>query len=168
MPLPRSHLESLERHLQVHEEQIAILRLHQNALEHKPTKGARDPNPKVRTPEWMAAQRGLLQREIRIHEELIALGRDPRILEALGKVAESRDYAREAARDPKGAARKLGIELPTTMTLRLDLEQDRVRLQIINHEDLFPFLVTWTSDSGFSPPREAAAPRTKTGKVSSV
>jgi hypothetical protein len=52
MPLPRSHLESLQRQLHVHEEGLAVLRSHQKALEHQATKQARDPNPKVRSPEW--------------------------------------------------------------------------------------------------------------------
>jgi hypothetical protein len=163
MPLPRSHLESLQRLLQVHEERLTVLQLHQNGLEH-----ARDPNPKVRTPEWITGQRELLQREARIHEQLIKLGRDPEVLNALGDLAENRDYARQAARDPKGAARMRGIELPANMTLRLDLEQDRVQLQIIYYEDLFPFVATWNSDSGFSPPRESGSSREGISDVSSV
>lgn len=150
MPLPRSHLESLQRQLQIHEERLAILRSQQNALEGP----AHDPNPKVRSPEWITHQREVLEREIRIHEQLIELGRNPKVLDALGDLAENREYADEAARDPKGAARKRGIELPANMALRLDLEQGRVLLQIIYYEDLFPFAATWNSDSGFSPPAE--------------
>lgn len=117
----------------------------------KASKAARDPNPKG--PEWVISQRKVLEREIRIHEQLIELGRDPKVLDTLGDLAENRDYAGEAARDPKDAARKRGIELPANMTLRLDLELDRVQLQIISYEDLFPFVVTWNSDSGFSLPK---------------
>lgn len=168
MPLPGFHLESLQRQLQVHEERLAILRSHQDALEREATEPATDTNPKVRTPEWVTRQRELLEREIRIHEQLIKLGRDPKVLDALGDLAENRDYAREAARDPKGAARKRGIELPTNMTLRLDLEQDGVQLQIIYYEDLFPFVVTWNNDSGFSPPVEPGFSRKATSDVSSV
>jgi hypothetical protein len=168
MPLPRSHLESLQRNLDVHEERLAVLRLHQNALEHQAIKQARDPNPKVRTPEWIASQRELLEREIRIHEQMIELGRNPKVLDALGDLAENRDYAGEAARDPKDAARKRGIELPANMTLRLDLEPDRVQLQIIYYEDLSPFAVTWNSDSGFSPPAEPRVLRKGTSDASSV
>ena len=191
MPLPRSHFESLERQLRVHEERLALLRpqlnnLLQGELRHekvpagavgkehgldvhqKASKAARDSNLKVRSPEWIARQRELLEREIRIHEELIELGRDPKVLEALGDLAENRDYAREAARDPKGAARKRGIDLPAKMTLRLDLELDRVQLQISYWEDLFPFRVTWNSDSGFSPLREPGSSRKGISDVSSV
>jgi hypothetical protein len=168
MSLPRSHLESLQRNLDVHEERLAVLRSHQNALEHQATKQARDPNPKVRSPEWITNQREALDREIRIHEQLIKLGRNPKVLDALGDLAENRDYASEAARDPEGAARKRGIELPAKMTLRLDLEPDRVQLQIIYYEDIFPFTVTWNSDSGFSPPVEPSTLRKRISDVSSV
>jgi hypothetical protein len=159
MPLPRFHLESLQRQLQSHEERLAVLRLHQKALEQTASRRTRDPNPKDRTPEWLKRQREKLQDEIRIHEQLMELGRDPRILDALGELAENRDYAREVARDPKGAARKRGIELPATLKLHLDLRPERVELQIIQYEELFPFMVTWSSDSGFSAPREPGSPR---------
>jgi len=168
MPLPRSHLESLQRQLHVHEERLAVLRSHQNALEHQATKQARDPNPKVRSPEWITNQREVLEYEIRIHEQLIEFGRNPKVLDALGDLAENRNYAGEAARDPKGAARKRGIELPANMTLRLDLEPDRVLLQIIYYEDIFPFAVTWNSDSGFSPPAEPGVLQNGTSDVSSA
>ena len=154
MPLPRSHLESLQRQLHAHEERLSVLRLHQNALERQAANQAHDPNPKVRSPEWIAQQRERLEHEIRIHERLIELGRNPKVLDALLDIAENREYAGEAARDPKGAARKRGIELPANMTLRLDLEPERVRLQIIYYEDIFLFAVTWNSDSGFPLPAE--------------
>lgn len=177
MPLPEPHHKSLNRQLRVHEERLSVLRRQLNELlegeishkevpaeaggkEHdtyvdlKSSKAARDPNPKVRTPEWIFHQREILKREIRIHEQLIELARDPKVLDALGNLAENRDYARDVAGDPNGAARQRGIELPENMKLRLDLEQDQVQLQIIYYEDLFPFMITWNSDSGFSSPAE--------------
>lgn len=162
MPLPQSHFESLQRQLRVHEERLALLRSQLNNLE-----VPRDPNPKLRSPEWVTGERKVLEREIRIHEQLIELGRDPKVLDTLGELADNRDYAREAARDPEGVARMRGIELPANMTLRLDLELDRVQLQISYWEDLFPFRVTWNSDSGFSPPREAGFSQKGTSGVSS-
>jgi hypothetical protein len=189
MPLPRSHSKSLQRQLRVHEERLALLRSQLNDVlegemrheevpagagdkergsdvRQKTSKATRDPNPKVRSPEWVAGQRELLEREIRIHEQLIELGRNPKVLDALGDLAENRDYAGEAARDPKGAARKRGIELPANMMLHLDLELDRVQLEISYWEDLFPFRVTWNSDSGFSPLREPGSSRNESSGIS--
>ena len=102
MQLPQSHSESLERQLRVHEERLSVLRWeldnvvpgetsHEQGssgtvakqrgsnLRHKPRKNGPDPNPKVRTAEWVTGQREVLEREIRIHEQLIDLGRDPRV-----------------------------------------------------------------------------------------
>ncbi len=163
MPLPRSHLESLQRHLHLHEERLAILHRQLDNLE-----APRDPNPKVRSPEWVMGQREVLEREIRIHKQLIDLGRDPKVLDALGDLAENRDYAREAARDPQDAARKYGIDLPANMTLRLELEPNRVHLRIIFYEDLFPFMVIWSSDSGFSPLAAPSLSRKGTSGASAV
>ncbi len=98
MPLPRSHLESLQRQLHVHEERLAVLRSHQKALEHQATKQARDPNPKVRSPEWITNQREVLEYEIRIHEQLImktsSHSRSPGIATAASRPRQSPAFCR--------------------------------------------------------------------------
>lgn len=189
MTLPKSHFESLEHQLSVHEERLDLLRWYSDnilegkmhhkevpaktvskkrgsALIQKLSEAAADPNPKVRTPEWIAYQRELLKREIRIHEQLLKLGQDPKVLDALGDLAENRDYASKVAGDPKGAALKRGIRLPANMTLHIDLEPDRVRLQISYYDDLVPFMITWNSDSGFLPLRESGVSQKATSNVS--
>lgn len=189
MPLPQSHLKSLERQLRIHKERLALLRrMLENILagekhheeephveggkkrgsddREKVSKAARDPNPKMRSPEWIKGQREAIEREIHIHEQLIEIGHNPKVLDALGDLIENREYASEVAGDPKAAARKRGIELPASMILRLYQEADRVQLQINYYEDLFPFMVTWDSDSGFSPPRETAPSKKGTSDVS--
>lgn len=191
MSLPQFHFESLQRQLRVHEERLTLLREQLDGLlegepcyqeapagagrkergsdvRKKASKAVHDPNPKIRTPKWITGQRELLEREIRIHEQLIELGRNPKVLDALGDLAENRDYARAAARDPKGVARIRGIELPANMTLRLNLEQDHVQLQIIYYENLFPFMVTWNSNTGFSPPTQPGLTRNRTSDISAV
>jgi hypothetical protein len=158
----------LERLLRIHEDQLVLLREQlENAVEGE-TRQEFDPNPKVRSREWAVSQREGLEREIEIHKQLIKLGRDPKVLEALGELAENRDYAGEAAHDPHGTARKRGIELPANMILSLFLEPDRVQLQINYYEDLYPFMVTWNSDSGFSPPRGHDPSAKEDSTVSSV
>jgi hypothetical protein len=177
MALSRLHLESLERQLRIHEQRIDVLCGHQNALDseighenitaaasglernsslgrkaNQTGETARDSSRKVRSPDWIARQRNILDREIRIHQRLVQLGRDPKVLDALADLAENRDYAREVSLDPKAAARQRGIEIPPNMTLHLDLKADRVYLQIAYYEDVFPFVVSWDSDTGFSSP----------------
>lgn len=173
MSLPQPHLESLQRQLDVHEERLTLLRGELDRVSSDDARQsavpagarahasdvAREKLPRVRKREWIANRRGRLEREIRIHEQLIALGRDRKVLDALRELAGNREYAREVARDPAAAARERGIELPAGMVLRVDLEPERVRLEVNYYEDLFPFMVTWNSDTGFSPPGGAGASR---------
>jgi hypothetical protein len=74
----------------------------------------------------------------------------------LEDLTENRDFARLAAQDPRGVAQKLGIDLPAGLTLRLS-DEGTVRMQISSYDGLYPFMVTWDSESGFSPVRESAA-----------
>lgn len=160
MSLPRSHVESLERHVRIHEERLTLLR---EQLKNSPRgsdpnpKG--DPNPKPPLPIGNLGHRELFDREIHFHEDLIKLARDPKVLKALNELTENRDFAREAARNPRDAAQKRGINLPASLTLRLDHEGDHVRLQISSYHGLYPFMVTWDSDSGFSPLPEPDLPQ---------
>jgi hypothetical protein len=177
VPLPQSHLKSLQRQLRLHEERLALLRSQQvsesergrqpgaagaagresdpgvgHATGRAP-KPIRDPNPKIYSAEVIAWRKEVLQREIRLHERLIELARDPNIMDALGDLAADPDLAHEAARDPIGAARQRGIELPADMTLDLAVGPGGVDLRITYYNDLYPLVVTWNSVAGFSPPR---------------
>jgi hypothetical protein len=160
MSLPTSHMESLERHLSVHEERLTQLReqLRKSPAGRDPNpKG--DPNPKPPLPNTSGNYRDVLDREIRFHEKLIALARDARVSQALRDLIDDPEFAREAARDPRAAAQKRGIDLPPGLTLRLDHGADRVSLQVSSYEGLYPFMLTWDSDRGFSPVPEADVPR---------
>jgi hypothetical protein len=163
MPLPKSHLESLERHMRIHEEELADLRTSLRAVtreigrrqethpERVPDK-ERDPANKAGGVSVLESQRDVIEREIAIHDALIALGRDRRILDALGEIAGAPDLAREAARDPSAFARERGIELPANMELKLDVDRERLTLRVTYYNELAPFVLTWDRD-GFSPPR---------------
>jgi len=160
----------------VHEERLAQLReeLKNSTKEPDPNpKG--DPNPKPPLPSKLGERRDLLQREIRFHEELIALARDPRALAALEDLTANPDFARWVARDPRAAALKLGIGLPGGLTVRLldpagqgspccndsgrRADPRRVRLQLSSYQGLYPFMVVWDSETGFSPLREPVPAR---------
>ena len=158
MSLSRSHIESLERHVVVHEERLTLLReqLKNSSLESDPNQKG-DPNPKPPLPTRIGINRDVLDREIRFHEHLIELARDPKVLSALKDLTENRDFVRWAAQDPRGVAEKLGINVPAGLTLRVSGENDRVRLRIVSHDSLYPFMVTWDSESGFSPVLEQAS-----------
>ena len=181
MPLPESHQESLERQLTVHEERIAFLRFQQEAVESQMHDGetlvasSRDESEavgelaekadparvasdyrkgftKVRSIASLRTQQELLDREQRVHEMLLAMGHDQKVLDTLGELAENLDFAREASRDPKGSATNRGIEIPDNMMLNLEVDGDRVSLRITYYDDLYPFVVTWDNEAGFSNP----------------
>ena len=156
MSLPKFHVESLESHVLVHEERLRLLReqLKNSAFESDPNpKG--DPNPKPPLPARIDHHRRLLEREIVFHNELVELARDPTVLSVLNDLTEDPYFRGWAALDPGGAARKLGIKVPAGVKLRIESNvQGNVRMQVLSHEGLYPFLVTWDSERGFSPVRE--------------
>lgn len=155
MPLPQSHVASLEPHLRIHNEQILALRASHEALsrdiERRERGESSDPNPKPGSIPGLVSQRELIEQNIRQHEALLALGENRLVLDALGELFDSPHLAREASRDPKAFAKGRGIDLPTTVELELTVYEDRVRLRVTNYDDLVPFVLTWT-DEGFSPP----------------
>ena len=157
MSLSQLHIDSLERHVLVHEERLTLLRAQRRKLPGVVDPNPKgDPNPKPPLPIEPGIHREVLDREIRFHEELIALARDPRVLAALKDLTENRDFARWAVGDPHGVAQKLGIDLPAGLTLRLS-DKGSVRLRISSYDGLYPFTVTWDSENGFSPVREPDA-----------
>ena len=154
MSLPKSQVESLESHVRVHEERLAALR---EQLKNTPVRSdpnpKGDPNPKPPLRKKISL-RDVLKREIRFHEQLIELARDPKVRKVLSELMKDPEFASEAARDPRAAAHSRGIELPAGVALRLESDAGRVRLRVSSYESLYPFMVTWDSESGFSPVQE--------------
>ena len=88
---------------------------------------AMDTTPSAETLEY---ERDTLDREIRAHEILIALGRDRQALELLDKVAGDPSLAREAAADPRAFAQARGVQLPRNMAVRVNIVADRVSVEL--------------------------------------
>ena len=86
-----------------------------------------DTTPSAETLEY---ERDTLDREIRAHEILIALGRDRQALELLDKVAGDASLAREAAADPRAFAEARGVLLPRNMAVRVNIVADRVSVEL--------------------------------------
>ncbi len=75
-------------------------------------------------------ERDTLDREIRVHEILIALGRDRKALDLLETVAGDPSVAREAAADPRAFAEARGVQLPRNMAVRVNIVADRVSVEL--------------------------------------
>ncbi len=164
MPLPPSHLDTLEQHARVHRQQIAELHRLLETLKRQITLRQAgqgdDPNPKPEGIPGLVAEAELVERQIRRHEELLALGQNERLLNALSELLDDPEFARAAARDPRGYARDHGIEMPPNMDLTLSFRDGKIEMLIAYYDKLAPFMITWNND-GFSPPRgrQETAPR---------
>jgi hypothetical protein len=156
MPLPPSHLDTLEQHARAHRQEIAELHQLLETLKRQITLRqagqGEDPNPKPEGIPGLVAEAGLVERQIRRHEELLALGQDEHLLNALGELLDNPELAQAAARDPRGYARDHDIELPPNMDLALSFRDGQIEMLIAYYDDLAPFMITWNND-GFSPPR---------------
>lgn len=129
MPLPKSQLRRLERDLRVHEERLEFLR----------------------------DQIARLSDEAAAHEKISGLGRDRRILDALGEIYENPAAARQSV-DAGEFLRSRNVELPAGARAEWNGSADRptlsVRLSIAEWE----FSCVWDAVEGFSVKQHQAPP----------
>ncbi len=129
----RTALESNERQLRGHDLRLIKLRAWRDSVVEllRSCEGSRekalDTTPSTETLEY---ERDTLDREIRAHEILIALGRDRTALELLEQVAGDVSLAREVAADPRAFAEARGVRLPRNMAVRVNVVADRVSVQL--------------------------------------
>jgi hypothetical protein len=131
-----SALESIERQLRVHHLRLVRLREWRDAVvellrrcerDEGSRRKAMDTTPSAETLEY---ERDTLEREMRAHEILIALGRDRQALELLETVVADLSLAREAAADPRAFAEARGVQLPRNMAVRVNIIADRVSVEL--------------------------------------
>jgi len=126
-------LASIERQLRIHDLRLNRIRAWRDAVVEalRRCEGSRDKamdtTPSAETLEY---ERDTLDREIRAHEILIALGRDRHALELLDRVAGDPAVAREAAADPRAFAESHGVQLPRNMAIRVNIIADRVSVEL--------------------------------------
>jgi hypothetical protein len=129
-------LGSIERQLRVHDLRASRLRawltaveeaLCRRAADDEPRGKSMDGRPDIRTLEY---ERDTLDREIRAHDMLTALGRDRNALELLDQVASDPSLAREAAPDPRAFASARGVHLPRNMNVHVKVAGGRVSVQV--------------------------------------
>lgn len=123
MAFPRSHRQFLERQLEVHEQRIATIR----------------------------AQQADMDAEVRIHELVISLGRDERVLRALDGLTELPDTS--SAQDLESYARSVVDEIQHLQDFELTLETDtssaEVTVRAAYRDARYPFMITWNRRGGF-------------------
>jgi hypothetical protein len=129
-------LESIDRQLRLHHLRVSKLRAWRDAVveslrrcegDESSRRKAMDTTPSAETLEY---ERDTLDREIRAHEILMALGRDRQALELLEQVAGDPSLAREAAADPRAFAQARGVQLAHNMAVRVNIVADRVSIEL--------------------------------------
>jgi hypothetical protein len=88
---------------------------------------AMDTTPSTETLDY---ERETLDREIRMHTVLVALGRDRRALRMLEDVVADPALARHAATDARAFSEARGVQLPRQLHVRVDVMANRVRVEI--------------------------------------
>jgi hypothetical protein len=124
MPLPEEHARPLLEDLQIHERRLAFL------------------EDQIR----------LLSSEVNYHRQLLALGRDPRLLRILSAVLDDRELATAAREDPSAFLEREGVSLPGGVTVDLTLEPQTSRVQRVSVALGGPpglYGLEWTPNGGF-------------------
>jgi hypothetical protein len=146
MAVAESLPRRIERWLAPHEERLDALREHGDGFDRQlrelgdeaTTDIASTQSEQVRTPrdvkpmtkEVLERRRELVADEIAAHEVLVSLARDRAVVETLLEVLENPEVAAEAATDPRGFARRRGIDLPRSVGVEVRVEQDRTTVLI--------------------------------------
>lgn len=146
MAVDESLPRRIERRLAPHEERLGALRGHRDEIERQlrelrdalaadvpstrsEQEGKRRPVKPI-TEEVLERRQELIADEIAAHEALVSLARDPAVLETLEDVLEHPEVAAEAAADPRGFARRRGIDLPRSMGVDVRVERDRTTVLV--------------------------------------
>lgn len=134
MPLPRAHIERLERDLRVHEERLEHLR----------------------------GQIARLSDEAEAHETIIRLGRDACVLSALGELHDRAEAAR-GDEAPAEFLRSRDVELPAGAQVDWggDGEAAAIAMRLAVGE--WDFTCVWDRAEGFSLRQPGASERDRDG-----
>jgi hypothetical protein len=124
MALPAKHASFLEAQLRIHEQRIATLR----------------------------SQEAEIEAEIRIHELMIGLGRDSRILEALGELTDL--SAVPSQEDLQSRVQSTAREVSHLKDFEVALDYDEASAEVVVHatylDARYPFRITWSQSNGFA------------------
>lgn len=122
MPLPPEHLSRLAEDLKNHERRLEELR------------------ESIR----------LQQDEIAVHETVLKLGQDKRLLDALNELYDTPATAKALRSNAKEHFRSKGVPFPDNADLRVvDDAPDRIALEAELQQGAYRYKVTWSRSDGF-------------------
>jgi hypothetical protein len=119
--LPRTQLRHLARDLRAHEERLQHLR----------------------------TQISRMDDEARAHERILELGRDERLLAALGELSGEPRLLDRLEADPATFLRERGIDLPPESRIDVERTDDRIVASVRVVAGPWEFSCVWDSASGF-------------------
>jgi plasmid replication initiation protein len=92
---------------------------------------------------------GRMSREVELHERLIVLAGNGRAISILAGLAADLEEARAAAVDPRAYAAERGMALPDDLDIQVAVEEGRVVVRGVLHDDFHSAVFSWDSDPGF-------------------
>jgi hypothetical protein len=122
MSLPRAHIERLHRDLRIHEARLEHLR---DQVAH-------------------------LEEEAAAHEMVIALGRDDRLIDALGELYEDATAIGARSEDPGAFLRSRDIELPNGAQIEMSSSSESRAISVRLTTGRWVYSCVWDSADGFS------------------
>lgn len=154
--LTEVQIESLECLINAHEKQILNLVSKRISILKEIQKGekVKSTDQHSQTPKRMKQllhQRELIEQEIEVHNNLIALGRNANYLTIIGEILNDAKLAREVSKTPLEFAKSRGIPMPLYMEFGFTFNGDDVGIRITHNHKLAPFVLI-VNKNGFSTP----------------
>jgi hypothetical protein len=120
MPIPRTQLIELERNLRSHQDRVKSLR----------------------------KQAEYIEQETLVHETVLSLGRDPKLVEALNDIYDQKDLVDQNL-DLASYFERRGVIFPPETLLKVASSGHPIVLEAYFKQGVFAYKLTWNSDSGF-------------------
>ena len=123
MPVPQNQLDQLNAGLQDHDKRLASLEATQTDI----------------------------SSEIEVHNIVLQVGRDPKVLAMLGDVHDNPALADQIKSDPQGFVQSRGIQLPPGATITANMPTPHSAVVSADyHIGRFQFSLQYDKDKGFS------------------
>jgi hypothetical protein len=138
MPLPQSQLRRLDQDLRAHEKRLQQLRRQLSTWKNEDQLN------------YFRRQIPHLVEEAAAHKTIVQLGRDARVITALGAVHDGTISVETIIANPDTFLRRRGIEFPKGGKLEVAFHEGRASVSVRLNHGGWDYSMTWNSVSGFS------------------
>lgn len=95
-------------------------------------------------------QVSMLQDEIKVHDWIVRLGRNEKLMKKLDEYSANPDSAQSVAGKELETAKREGIELPPGCRVSVTRDAGSVNIFLEASQGKIPYTLTWNSRTGFS------------------